>query len=146
MCVPGRMFTPSVWFRLPPYKSVRYWVYCPCRVLHPHDLALSNRKFALLDLFHSPPLTPAPLATTDLFSLCPWFCFILFVCWLFGVDMKVNNVVLAFLRWLISLSITPFRSLHVVTKGKIALFLWPSNDPLCVITTVSLPTHPLMDT
>ena len=56
--------------------------------------------------------------------------------------------------WLISLSIMPPRSIHVVTNSKTSffffLFLQLSNIPLCVYvyicTTSSLSIHPLMDT
>ena len=34
--------------------------------------------------------------------------------------------------WLISLSITPFKSIHVAADGKISFFLWLSSIPLCV--------------
>ena len=44
---------------------------------------------------------------------------------------KWDHMVFVFI-WLISLSIMPLSSIHVVANGKISFFLWLNNIPLCV--------------
>ena len=48
---------------------------------------------------------------------------------------KWNHTVFVFI-WLISLSITPFGSIHIVTYGKISFFLWLSNISSCIYVCV----------
>ena len=43
--------------------------------------------------------------------------------------------------WLILLSIIPSRSIHVVTNGKISLFLWVSNIPWIIYQCVYMYEH-----
>ena len=62
---------------------------------------------------------------------------------------KWDHTVFFFL-WLISLSVIPFRFIHVAANGKIEFFLWLSNIPLYtwiyICTTSSLTIHPSVDT
>lgn len=86
------------------------------------------------------PFSPTPqlLETTVLLSVSMKLSF--FIC----DTYKWAQTVLVFL-WLISHSIMPSSSIHVVTNGRISCFLWLNNIPLCVYT-FSLSIHLWMDT
>ena len=76
---------------------------------------------------------PSPLETTSPFSvfISLLFCSIL-LCF---YSPQISEIIwyLSFSTWLISLSIIPSRSIHVVANGTI-LFLWWNNILLCVCT------------
>ena len=59
------------------------------------------------------------------FSLCLWvcFCFVIFVCFVFQIPhICIKTYSLFVSLWLISISIIPSGSIHVVSNGKILLF------------------------
>ena len=89
-----------------------------------------------LTYFTNPPLHPSPLATTCMFSVSMTLFLFCYVC----------SLVLFFVfsAWLISLSIMPSRSIHVVKNGKTSFSLRFSNIPLCVGTTPSSSIRLLM--
>ena len=74
-----------------------------------------------------------PLAITNLFqpptySLCLWACFSFFLFTLYDLIFKILHIseiiwYLSFSVWLISLSMIPSKSIHVVAGGKIFLFM-----------------------
>lgn len=69
---------------------------------------------------------PFQCATISVFSVSMGlflFCF-------FRFHIELKSWHLSFFDWLISLSIIPCRSIHVVTDGRISC-LWLSNIPLC---------------
>ena len=83
-----------------------------------HCIAESLYPFTHLSLFPPP---PQPLATTFLLSVSMSLTFFFF--------LKIPHIsdttqYLSFSSWLISLSIMPSRSIHVVTNGGISFGLW----------------------
>ena len=84
---------------------------------------------------------PPPLATTNMLST---FCLSFFV--FLHSTYKWDHTIFVFL-WLISFSIMPSRSTHLVTNSKILFILWLSKILLPVhIFISSLSIHPSMDT
>ena len=90
-------------------------------------VAIHHYRRDPLTILHSPP--PSPLITTNLFSI--W----VLVLFLF-LESHTSDITqyVSFPAWLISLSIIPSGSIHVVANGKISFFfpfpfLWLSNSP-----------------
>ena len=151
-----------------------YWLYFLCFTLHPlWPIYFITGSPNLLNPFtyftHSP--TPTPLATTSSPHLWIYFFFVHLFCFLDSTH-KWMIWYLSLYVWLISLSIIPFRSIHVVTNGKISFFFYVWVYPIvcmyeymyvckCVCVCVykcthththththtisSLSIHPLMD-
>ena len=99
------------------------WWYSPHCTLHPLTHLFCNWKFVLLNLPHlfisSPNPTPFCLFSVSmslfLFCyVCPLFCFL-------DSTYNWNSMVFVF-SWLISLSMIPSGSIHVVTNGKVSFF------------------------
>ena len=90
---------------------------------------------SLSHMFFSSPHSPSPLATACLFSVYViLYLFYLHLFWLFILDFTYkwsHNICLSV--WLISLSIIPFTSIHVISNGKISFFLWLSNYSIVYI-------------
>ena len=87
----------------------------------------------------SPTSHPLPLPTThSVFCICD-----LWVILLFNSTYKDDYMAFVLL-WLISLSIMPSRSMHVVEMARFLFFFFRLNNILCCIcmyTTTSLPIH-----
>ena len=76
------------------------------------------------------PLPFSPLVTTGLFSIYVTVSVFLYllICLFFSFHIEVITQSI-YLSLVFSLSIVPFRSIHVVENGKIHSFLWMSNIP-----------------
>ena len=84
------------------------------------------------------PNLPTLLVTSTLFSVSMCSFCVLFVCLLiFHIFIQY----LSFFICIISHSIIPSRSIHVVTSGKISYFLWLTIIPLYINTISSLFIH-----
>ena len=89
-----------------------------------------------------PLLLSLSLATTSLVSVNLFFLLYSLVCYIFQIPHMWCHTVFVFL-WLISLSIIPCKSIHVVANGKISFsFFW---TVVYIYTTSSLSTHLLMN-
>ena len=85
-----------------------------------------NWKFIPFDPFHPLCLPPTPGLWQPICSLCLWdwgFCLFLVLFLFLFPHVSESIWYLSFSVWLISLSIMPSRSIHVVTNGKISFFL-----------------------
>ena len=118
-------------------KLWHHWLYFLCWEDHIHMACLFyDQTFVSLNplrLFAPPAPPPSPLLAISSFSVSVsvfLFRFYLFVLVL-GSTYMWNNTLFGFL-WLISLSIIPSRSMHVVAKGKISFFLWLSHIHVCM--------------
>ena len=101
-------------------------------LLHPYDLLIYT-----LSSISSTPHCHSPTSFKNqsvliFLSLLVWGggCF-------FKILLESETIwYLSFSIWFILLSIMLLRSIHVVTNGKISLFLWLNNIPVCVCVCV----------
>ena len=96
--------------------------FCPCVLYSSSCKPLSSL---------SPPHSPLPIVRLFLTSMS-----LIIFCFLFSsvyyVTVKGEIIwYLSLATWLISISIMFSKSIHIVAKGKIFCFLWPSSTPLC---------------
>ena len=101
------------------------WLYSPHCTLHPLTHLICKWKFVLLNLpylfISSPNPTPLCLFSVSLSLflfcyVCPLFCFL-------DSTYNWNSMVFVF-SWLISLSMIPSGSIHVVTNGEVSFFFY----------------------
>ena len=129
-----------------PYKDIAQLLtrFPTLYILYPWLIYLAAGSLCLLislTYFSLPPLPTSPLATTCLFSASVTL-FLFYVCLLTCVFfLKIQHIseiiqFLSFSVWLISLSIIPYRSIHVVRNGKISFFLWLSSIPFYIVVLI----------
>ena len=77
-----------------------------------------------------------------IYELGFYCCFVLF-CWFWFLDStyKWNHMVFVFLVWLISLSIMPSRSIHVLQMARFQYLLWLSGIIFCVYIYIYIYTY-----
>ena len=122
-------------------SCIQHYILTLCTLPHAH-----HQKFSFyLSPYIWPPLPISPfpnlptlLVTSTLFSVSMCSFCVLFVCLLiFHIFIQY----LSFFICIISHSIIPSRSIHVVTSGKISYFLWLTIIPLYINTISSLFIH-----
>jgi len=118
--------------------SQYYWPHFLCCILHPHDLFILYLEVHTIE-FPSP-ISPSLTPTSWQLPICSlYMCLILFCFFLFFSDFmyKWNHRVFIFL-WVISLSIIPSRSNHVVVNAKISFLMAEKYSIACTYTTFTL--------
>ena len=131
--LPCKYFFFFLWWKLlrstllATFKYIQYSIInCSCHGHHiPMTYLYFNWNFVPLNLLYLFCLTfqsslPTPLATISLLPV-PMNLFLVFVCFFLDSTYKWNHMVFVFV-WLISLSIMPSMSIHVVIDGVISFF------------------------
>ena len=106
-------------------------------MLHPPDLVIYSWTFVLFDSLHPFHLTPQCwlLASPNPFSVCLWAWWVFLLLLFLDSAYKWDRTVFVFV-WLISLSIMPTRSIHVVTNGNISFFFMAEYSSTIVCVSV----------
>jgi hypothetical protein len=70
-----------------------------------------------------------------------WFCVYVYL-WIFLPCMRENMQLFCFWAWLTSLNMMSSNCIHLLSNN-MSLFLWLSNSPLCICTTIFRSIHQL---